>query len=172
MDKKGDGWLERVASVGLAIGAIFGLAGTLITDPNLQSLVWGIDGVGLVVATTLLTLKFFRQGNDFVAAGFLVFAIGQGFIILSAPLGLEPGVPAFGSGVALWATALFLISIPHEFPLPFRITGIIAALLFVVVAVQIFLGTPLLPTASPLPFFAYPLFVLTLLGWIWALRQR
>jgi hypothetical protein len=164
--------LDVVAAIGLGIGALFGLAGTFISQPDLQSLVWGIDGVGLMIATSLLTLRFFRKGNDLGAAGFLVFAIGQAMIILSAPMGLEPGVPAFGTGVALWATALAMISIPNEFPLPVRLVGMVAALLFVVVAVQIFLGTQLLPTSSPLPFFAYPVFVLTLVGWIWALLKR
>jgi hypothetical protein len=63
-----------VALIGLTLGAVFGLAGTLVTEPNLRAASWGLDAVGLVVATALLALKFFRAGNDIVAAGFLVFA--------------------------------------------------------------------------------------------------
>jgi len=64
-----------VAAFGLVLGGVFGMVGTVVTQRNLQVASWGIDGVGLVVATALLALKFSRRGND-VVAGFLVFAIG------------------------------------------------------------------------------------------------
>ena len=35
-----------------------------------------IDGAALVVATALLSMKYQRQGNDCVAAGFLTFLAG------------------------------------------------------------------------------------------------
>ena len=69
-----------VAAIGLALGGVFGLVGTVVTQQNLRAASWGIDGVGLVVATSLLALRFLRKGNDYVAAGFLVFAIGEGVI--------------------------------------------------------------------------------------------
>jgi hypothetical protein len=34
---------------------------------------------------------------------------------------------------------------------------------------RLFAGEPLLPTSAPLPFFAYPFLVATLLGWAWTL---
>jgi hypothetical protein len=37
---------------------------------------------------------------------------------------------------------------------------------------RIFWGEHVLPTASPLPFFAYPFLVLTIAGWIWTLLKR
>ena len=46
-----------------------------------------------------------------------------------------------------------------------------AALLFAVVAGRIFWGEQLLPTATPLPFFAYPFLVLTFVGWIVTLLE-
>src|SRR5262245_22690270 len=64
--------LNIVAAAGLAFGAVFGMAGTFVSQPNLQALLWGIDAVGLVMATSLLALKYFRSGNDFVDGGFLV----------------------------------------------------------------------------------------------------
>src|ERR687888_95325 len=112
--------LVILASVGLALGAVFGLAGTFLTQPNLQNTAWAIDSVGLVIATTLLSLKFFRKGNDFVAAGVLVFAIGEAVILSGTAAGLQGSVPSFGAGTALWATALLLISIPKEFALVVR----------------------------------------------------
>ena len=36
---------------GFALGGVFGMIGTVVTQRNLQAASWGIDGVGLVVAT-------------------------------------------------------------------------------------------------------------------------
>jgi hypothetical protein len=77
------------------IGGVFGLLGTMVSDQNLRATSWGIDGAALVVATALLALRFFREGNDIVAAGFLVFAIGEGTILSGARASLEGSVPSF-----------------------------------------------------------------------------
>jgi hypothetical protein len=164
--------LNLLAAVGLALGAVFGLAGTLVEQPGLRSTFWGIDGAGLVMAASLLTLKYLRKANDIVAAGFLVFAIGQGVILSGAAAGLSGSLPSFAAGTALWATALLLISIPSEFPLPVRLIGILTAALFALTSLQILSGAALSPVSSPLPFFAYPFLVLTLIGWIWRLMRE
>ena len=70
-----------LAALGLALGAVFGLAGTMAAQPNLQAASWAIDSVGLVMASALLALKFFRKESEITAAGFLVFAIGEGVIL-------------------------------------------------------------------------------------------
>jgi len=160
---------DIVAAVCLAIGAVFGLSGTMVSHAALRQAFWAIDGVGLVVASALLTMKYLRSGNDCVAAGFLVFAIGESLLVSGTAAGLAGSVPSFGGGVALWAVALLLTSIPREFALWVRLVGGVASLLFAVVAARIFWGEQLLPTASPLPFFAYPFLVMTLVGWIWTL---
>jgi hypothetical protein len=82
---------------------------------------------------------------------------------------LTASVPSFGAGTSLWALALLLISIPRVFPLPVRLLGLFAAILFAITAVRIFAGIQVTPTTSPLPFYAYPVLVATLAGWIWAL---
>src|SRR6266478_4240396 len=113
-----------VAAIGLALGGVFGMVGTVVTERNLQAASWGIDGVGLVVATSLLTLKFFRKGNDLVAAGFLVFAIGEGVMLSGTAASLAESVPAFAAGTALWSAALLLTSVPKEFASLVRLVGI------------------------------------------------
>ena len=158
-----------VAVIGLALGGIFGLVGTLLTQRNLQAASWAIDGVGLIVATALLTLKFFRKGNDVVAAGFLVFAIGESVMLIGTAASLAESVPSFGVGTALWSSALLLTSAPKEFASWVRLAGIVGSILFAVTAGRIFWGEQVLPTSSPLPFFAYPFLVLTFAGWIWTL---
>ena len=40
--------LNVVAGIGLALGGVFGMIGTVVTQRNLQAASWGIDGVGLV----------------------------------------------------------------------------------------------------------------------------
>ena len=163
--------LTVVAVIGLALGGVFGLVGTVVTSQNLRAAAWGIDGVGLVVATSLLTLRFFRKGNDCVAAGFLVFAIGEGVMLSGTAAPLAESVPSFAAGTALWSAALLLTSIPREFAGWIRLAGVIGSILFAITAARIFWGKQVLPTASPLHFFAYPLLVLTFVGWIWTLLK-
>jgi hypothetical protein len=164
--------LNVLAAVGLALGGVFGMAGSFATLPYLRNLAWEIDGLGLVAATALLTLKFFRKGDDFVAAGFLVFAIGESVMLGGMAAGLDGSVPAFAAGAALWATALLLISIPRVFPLWVRLAGVASAILFAITATRIYWGQPLSPITTPLPAIAYPLFVLTFIGWIWTLLKE
>jgi hypothetical protein len=160
---------DSIAAIGLGVGAVFGLAGTLVAQAPLRQAFWGIDGIALVVAASLLTVKFSKKGSDCVAAGFLVFAIGESLLVSGTAAGLEGSVPSFGGGVGLWAAALLLTSVPREFANWVRMVGIIAAVLFGIVAGRIFWGEQLLPTATPLPFFAYPFLVMTFVGWIWTL---
>ena len=164
--------LDLVAIAGLAAGAVFGIAGTMVSHAALRQTFWGIDGVGLIVATTLLAVRYLRRGDDAVAAGFLVFAIGESLVVSGAAAGLEGSVPSFGSGVALWAAGLLMISLPPTMPGWVRGAGVAAALPFALVAGRIFWGEIVLPTASPLPFFAYPVLVLTFVGWIVTLLGR
>ena len=160
--------LKVIATVGLVLGGVFGIAGTILTPP-LQAILWAIDGAGLVMATALLTIKYFRTGNDVVAGGFLVFAIGEGVLLSSAAADPESSIPSFAAGITLWGTALLLVSVPRLFALPVRIIGVVSAILFILTAARIFMGEQLLPTSTPLPADAYPFLVATFIGWIWML---
>jgi hypothetical protein len=157
---------DLVPVVGLILGATFGIAGTFVSSDSLRQIFWAIDGVAVIVATTLLAVRFLRNGDDTVAAGFIVFALGESLLISGTAAGLEGSVPSFGGGVALWAAGLFLTSVPSRLAPWVRAVGIVAALLFATVAARIFNGERLLPISQPLPFYAYPFVVLTFLGWI------
>jgi hypothetical protein len=148
--------LNRVAAAGLLVGAGFGLAGTLVASPPLQASLWAIDSVGLVVATCLLTVKYSRAGADIVAAGFLVFAIGEGVLLSGTAAGSRESVPAFAAGTALWAAGLVLISVPPLLARSLRLLGGVAAGLFAVTAGRIYAGEALVPTATPLPLLRLP----------------
>ena len=163
--------LRIIASVGLAIGGLLGMAGTFAPSPSLRGLAWGLDGVGLVTASAILTIWFYRKGQDLIAAGFLVFLVGQGLILSGAAMDLVASIPSFGAGISLWAVALLLVSLPRVFPSAVRALGVLAALLFAVTALRIFAGAEITPLSSPLPFHAYPVLVATFGGWIWTLLK-
>ncbi len=160
-----------VSSGGLVVGSVLGMAGTFASSSSVRGLLWGIDGVALVIAAALLTVHFFRRGADVVAAGFLTFALGETLILSSTAMALGGSGPVFGAGTSLWSASLFLVSGPRIAPTWVRVAGGIAATLFLVVALQIFIGRPITPLSRPLPFFAYPFLVATLLGWAWARMQ-
>ena len=164
--------LNIVAAVGLALGGLFGMLGTVVAARNLQSAFWAIDGVGVVVATALLAMKLFRKGNEVVAAGFLVFTIGESVMLAGTATTLAGSVPSFAAGTALWSAALLLTGVPREFAGWIRVAGLIGSILFAITSARIFWGAQILPTSSPLPFFAYPFLVLTFIGWIWTLLKK
>lgn len=163
---------RRVASAGLAVGGVFGMAGTFAPSAALRGLAWGLDGVALVMAGALLTLGFQRAGRTVVAAGFLVFTMGQGLVLSTAAMDLTASTPVFGAGLGLWAAGLTIVSVPRAFPRPVRVLGLVAAALLGATAAQILTGEALTPLSSPLPFYAYPFLVATLGGWIWTLLRE
>ncbi|MER9524543.1 hypothetical protein NKI96_13260 [Mesorhizobium sp. M0292] len=114
---------DTVAAIGLAIGGAFGMAGTFVASAPLRETLWTIDGVALVVATALLTMKYQRLGNDCVAAGFLTFLAGETLIISGNAAGLEASVPSYVGGISLWAAALVLIGAENTFALWMRLAG-------------------------------------------------
>lgn len=164
--------LKVIVCAGLALGGVLGLAGTLVAARNIRTLCWGVDAVGLVVATSILALSYFQKEKIAVAAGFLVFAIGESVMLSGTAASLEASVPSFAAGTALWSAALLLTCAPREFALWTRAVGVVGAALFGITSVRIFWGTPLTPLARPLPSFAYPFLVLTLAGWIWKVLKE
>lgn len=151
----------------LILGAVLGVAGTFASSASLRGILWGIDGVALVVAGALLTIYHVSRGNNLLAAGFLVFVAGETLILSTAALPLDSGGPVFGAGVSLWAAALVLVSVPGTMPVWVRATAFIAAVLFTIVGIRLFLGQPIDALSRPLPFFAYPFLAATMFGWAW-----
>ena len=163
---------KTIAAVGLFIGGIFGMIGSFVSSSSFRGFAWGVDGVALIVASTLLTVYYLRKGYDTLAAGFLIFAIGEGLILSGNGADLNENVSSFGAGTSLWAASLALISFQNVFPKLIRLTGFIAAALFSVVSVQIFTGSSINALTDPLPFYAYPFFAATIFGWGWILLRK
>jgi len=84
------------------------------------------------MASALLTIWFYRRGQDLIASGFLVFVVGEGIVVSSSAMELAASTPSFGAGIGLWALALVLISVPRVFPSVVRAFGLLAAVLFAV----------------------------------------
>lgn len=153
--------------ISLVIGGVLGMAGTFVGSTTLRGVLWGLDGIALIVATALLTVQHVRRQNTLVAAGFLVFVAAETLILATAAMDLAVVSPVFGAGTGLWAASLVLVSTPRVMPSWLRAVAVVAALLFAVVAVQAFSGLAITPLSRPLPFFAYPFLVITLFGWAW-----
>nr|WIE92215.1 hypothetical protein P9270_003160 [Mesorhizobium sp. WSM4875] len=162
---------DTIAAIGLAVGGVFGMAGTFVGSDALRETLWTIDGVATVVAAALLTIKYQRLGNDLVAAGFLTYLAGESLLLAGNAAGLQASVPSYVGGICLWAAGLVMVSAQATFALWVRLTAFVAALLFVVSALMILWGAPLLPTSAPLPAAGYPFLVLTFIGWIWTLLK-
>ena len=159
--------LRAVAAAGLVIGALLGMAGSFAPSAELRGLAWAVDGIAIVVGSALLVVHHVREGNDQLAAGFLVFLAGETLIVSGSAMEIAASAPSFAAGAGLWSAALVLISASPVMPAFIRVTGAIASVLFAVTAVRIFGGGGLTPLSEPLPFYAYPFLAITLFGWAW-----
>lgn len=164
--------LKLIAAIGLALGGALGMLGTMVSGQNVRAISWAVDSTALVVAASILALVYFRKGNDCVAAGFLVYAMGEGVMLGGTAGSLEASVPSFAAGTALWSAGLLLTSVPKEFAVWTRLAGLVAAILFAITSARIFWGEVVLPISKPLPYFAYPFLVLTFIGWIWTTLRK
>ena len=70
------------------------MAGSFAPSDALRGLAWGIDGVSLVIASALLSVLFYRKGEDIVAAGYIVFAVGQGLVVSGSAMSLAASTPS------------------------------------------------------------------------------
>ena len=159
--------LRQIAAAGLVIGAVLGMAGSFTPSVQLRGLAWGVDGIAIVIASALLVVHHGREGNDQLAAGFLVFLAGETLIVASSGMELTASAPLFAAGAGLWSGALALISASPRMPKLIRGTGAVASVLLAVSALRILGGAGLTPLSKPLPYFAYPFLALTLVGWAW-----
>ena len=163
--------LRILAVAGLVAGGALGMAGSIVTSDQVRAVCWAIDGVGVIIAATILAITHVRSGRLEVAAGFLIYAIGESVMLAGTAMSLQQSVPAFAAGTALWSAGLTLICVPRVFAIWARLSGLISAVLFGIVSITIFHGIPLTPITRPLPFFAYPFLVITFIGWIVAILK-
>jgi len=162
--------LLPVASAGLVIGALLGMAGSFVPSAELRGLAWSADGTALIVASALLVAYHLRRGDAQLAAAFLVFLAGETLIVSGSGVELAASAPTFSAGAGLWSASLVLVSTSRVIPLLVRVTGAIAAVLLAITAAGILTGMGFTPLSEPLPFYAYPFLAVTLVGWAWVHR--
>lgn len=158
--------LSGVAAICLVVGAILGMVGSFVPPP-VRGIAWGLDGTALVAGSALLTVHYIRLGNEHLAAAFLVFLVGQTLVVSGSAMGLTESAPSFASGAGLWAASLALICTSSLMPIVVRVFAGTSSVLFAIIAIQVYGGAELNPLSKPLPFFAYPVLVFTLLGLAW-----
>jgi hypothetical protein len=158
--------MRLLAATCLVVGGLLGMVGSF-APAAVRGIAWGLDGTALVVGAGLLAVHYLRQGNEQLAAAFLVYMAGQTLVVAGSAMELSASSPSFAAGVGLWAAALALMSASAALPVFVRAAAAIATALFAITALRIYAGTPLTPLSRPLPFHAYPFLVLTLFGLAW-----
>lgn len=160
------GKLRFLAAGCLVVGSVLGMAGSF-APAAVRGVAWGVDGTALVVGAALLAVHYIKLRNELLAAAFIVFVAGQTLVVSGSAMGLSESSPSFAAGVGLWSAALALMCASAALPVFVRITAGVASALFAITALQIYAGTALTSLSKPLPFYAYPLLVITLLGLAW-----
>ena len=158
--------MRFITASALAVGAFFGLLGSMLTPGPTQNGSWEISSIGLIVGAALLAARLARNNQVDAATGFALFAIAEA--VMSSGTAAAPGpgaMPAFGAGVALYVPALLLVSLPRGFPIWSRVAGTLAAVPFLAEAVLVFDNRPQPPTGS-LPSAGYALMTIAIVGWI------
>lgn len=136
------GWTGQWATIvgGLLVGVGLGMAGNIPPVSWMQTLLFAVSSIGLVMAAALLVLREARRGADLVAAGFGIFAVAEIIIwVGGGPTG--PGGEApFAAATLFYVPALLLISAPPRFALWARAAGALATVSFGTYAIVFLLG--------------------------------
>jgi hypothetical protein len=155
--------------IGLAIGAVLGFGGNFLPAGPQQNVAYAISSLGIIMGSALLAAWFARRGHSIVAVGFALLALAESislsglFLLASAPT--FSGAYTFAAGVALYAVALPLASVPPAFPLWTRIVGTLAAIPFAAHALLWLLGRSPAPS-GPLASIGYVLLTVAIVGWV------
>ena len=154
-----------LVAIGLGMGVVFGLLGSILTHPQVKFGFYEISSVGLTVGCVLLGIRYLHENRDWLSAGFFLFGIGEAVMSSGNALGDVGGQAAFGAGIALYVPAFLLISLPGHFPKLVRILGMLASIPFLIGSVYIFMGEAVY-SSSPIMGAGYGLLSLTIIGWI------
>jgi hypothetical protein len=155
--------------IGLAIGAVLGLGGNFFPAGSPQNVTYALSSLGIIMGSALFAAWFARRGHSIVAVGFALLALAESislsgiFLLASAPA--FPGAYTLAAGVALYAVALPLVSVPPAFPLWTRIIGTLAAIPFASYSLLWLLGRSTAPS-GPIASFGYILLTVAIVGWI------
>jgi hypothetical protein len=158
--------LKYIIVLGLAVGSIFGIGGSMVeAGSTMQKLFWEISSLGLITGLILYARSPQVSGDVFVSSGFVIIAIAEAVMTAGTPLGEQGGQATFGAGMALYAPGLFVIACSAYFALWVRAACALSAIAFLIAAYSIFAGEVVLATTT-FPSAGYALLTLANIGWI------
>ena len=170
MSSSADRPLDYIAAGGLLVGAVFGLAGTFVASPDAPGQPVGdrqrcLGGGDQSAGPEILP----SRSRHTSPPAFWSLRSARACCCRERPPDprpvCRPSPRGRRSGPRRSPSSV------HRRQLPWwvRALGGVGACMFAITAGRIYAGEALLPTSSPLPFFAYPFLVATLLGWAWVL---
>jgi hypothetical protein len=148
---------------GLVIGGVLGFGGNFVEKGDLQSVLYGVSALGLILASVLLAVEHLSSGHLHAAAGFVLLALGETRVL--NPTDVPNGEASFAAGVLLYAPALLLIALSTWPPVWARVVGALAAIAFAAHSLM-YLGGGTVDSTGPLAGSGYALLTITLVGWI------
>lgn len=155
-----------IIAVSLAIGVALGLVGSFLPEGAPLKTSYAVSGIGLIVGWMLLAARQARVAQDRVAAGLAIMALGEGVLFAGVSFGADVQTGVFGGSAALYFAGLLLVCLSAVFPLWTRVAGVIAAVLFITVALQVYAGQQVVVNSSPVAIGAYTLLSAVNIGWI------
>lgn len=154
---------STIVAGGLVVGAVLGFSGNFVAPGTaVQSLLYAISAVGLILASVLLVVEHVLAGHRYAAAGFTLLALGETRIL--NPTDLPGGEAAFAMGVFLYAPGLLLIALSSWGPRWVRLVAALAAVPFAAHALAFLAGAEI-DSTGPLAGIGYALFTLAVIGW-------
>ena len=147
---------------GLVVGAVLGFSGNFVEQGNVQSVLYGISALGLILSSVLLAVDHASVGHRLAAAGFLVLALGETRVL--NPTDAPGGEASFAAGVLLYVPALLMIALSTWAPRWVRLVGAAAAVPFAAHSLA-YLGGAAVDSTGALAGIGYTLFTVTVVGW-------
>jgi hypothetical protein len=147
---------------GLIVGAVLGFGGNFVEQANIQSVLYGLSALGLILGSVLLAVEHASAGHRLAAAGFAMLALGETRVL--NPTDAPGGEASFAAGVLLYVPGLLMIALSAWAPRWVRLLGAIAAIPFASHSL-IYLGGGAIDSTDPLAGIGYALLTVTIIGW-------
>jgi hypothetical protein len=147
---------------GLVVGAVLGFGGNFVEQGNIQSVLFGLSALGLILASVLLAVEHASVGHRLASAGFALLALGETRVL--NPTDAPGGEASFAVGVLLYVPGLLMIALSGWAPRWVRLVGATAAVPFAAHSLA-YLGGGAIDSSDPLAGIGYALFTVTVIGW-------
>jgi hypothetical protein len=163
--------LKNMIAFCLLLHVATGMASEAIEDEGYKHMAWAVSAFFMIIGASMLSSKLTRDGHDIPAAGFIVLSIAQAtsYAFIATH---DAGAEQFGAVIAIFIPGIILISVYPIIPLVLRISGILAAIAFSVLAVLIYRGIYTVVVEDTLTTAGYVLMSILLVGWAWLIYKN